>query len=79
MKYNNEILDPLPLDLPPGARRHHGIYQDESSFHANDMEEYVYLLPHEQELQKRGRGRLVHVSDFIIESTGRLVVPASRI
>ncbi|KAF8585068.1 hypothetical protein K439DRAFT_1344462, partial [Ramaria rubella] len=50
--------------------------QDESSFHANDMEYCVYLAPGKQQLRKKGRGRLVHVSDFVLESTGCLVLPA---
>ncbi|KAF8589590.1 hypothetical protein K439DRAFT_1332372 [Ramaria rubella] len=79
IQYNDVHMDPLPLQLPPGQRQHHFIFQDELTFHANDLEDSVYLAPGEQELQKKGRGRLVHVSDFVIESTGRLVLPPDTI
>ncbi|KAF8577760.1 hypothetical protein K439DRAFT_1649010 [Ramaria rubella] len=68
--------EPLPLVLPLGQRHHHFIFQDESTFHANDIEDSVYMAPGEQQLR---HGQLVHVSDFILESTGHLVLPAHLI
>jgi hypothetical protein len=78
-KYDDETMEPLPLELPPGQQRLHFIYQDESAFHANALEEKIYLLPGEQPLRKKGQGRLVHVSDFIIENTGRLSLSEEQI
>ncbi|KAF8576700.1 hypothetical protein K439DRAFT_1655209 [Ramaria rubella] len=71
VKYQDETMDPLPMKLLPGTKHHHFIFQDESVFHANDMEESVYLAPGEQQL--------LHVSDFILESTGWLVLSAQKI
>jgi hypothetical protein len=72
-------MQPLAIDLPEGKKQHHFIFQDESTFHANDMEDSVYLAQGEMQLRKKGRGRLVHVSDFVIESTGHLALPSELI
>ncbi|KAF8578969.1 hypothetical protein K439DRAFT_1648612 [Ramaria rubella] len=74
VQYNDVHMDPLPLQLPPGQRQHHFIFQDELTFHANDLEDSVYLAPGEQELRKKGCGRLVHVSYFVIKSMGYVAV-----
>jgi hypothetical protein len=73
------MLEPISSPLSPGVNRLHFIYQDESAFHANDLEEEIYLLPDEQVLRKKGQGRLIHVSDFIIENTGRLYLSQDQI
>jgi hypothetical protein len=78
-KYNEETLEPLPLNLPEGKKEVIWHFQDESSFHANDQEKEVFLLPHEQLLRQKGSGRLVHVSDLINMKTGRLVLSEDKI
>ena len=49
-------------------------YHDESCFHANDEARSLWLQAGEQPLRKKNRGRLIHVSDFINEEDGRLVL-----
>jgi hypothetical protein len=49
-------------------------YHDKSCFHANDDARNLLLCASEQPLWKKGRGRLIHVSDFINEEDGRLVL-----
>lgn len=49
-------------------------YHDESCFHANDEARNLWLQEGEQPLRKKSRGRLIHVSDFINEEDGRLVL-----
>ncbi|KAJ7678825.1 hypothetical protein B0H17DRAFT_1139219 [Mycena rosella] len=59
----------LPEKLGVGAKRHYCIFHDECCFHANDQSSFVWMREGEQELQGKSHGRLVHVSDFIIEDT----------
>ncbi|KAJ6560988.1 hypothetical protein B0H10DRAFT_2240170 [Mycena sp. CBHHK59/15] len=67
--------------LGVGAKRHYCIFHDECCFHANDQSSFVWMREGEQELQGKSRGRLVHVSDFIIEDTssGQLSLTADQI
>ncbi|KIK38771.1 hypothetical protein CY34DRAFT_25514 [Suillus luteus UH-Slu-Lm8-n1] len=50
------------------------VWHDESCFHANDYKTRAYLLPGQQILQKKGRGRIIHVSGFIDAVDGRLAL-----
>jgi len=49
-------------------------YHDKSCFHANDDTKNLWLCAGEQPLWKKGQGRLIHISDFIIEEDGQLVL-----
>ena len=49
-------------------------YHNESCFHANDDAQNLWLCASEQPLWKKGQGRLTHVSDFINEEDGQLVL-----
>ncbi|KAG1853682.1 hypothetical protein F4604DRAFT_1933119 [Suillus subluteus] len=60
--------------LQPGERQIKPYYHDECCFHANDETKDAWLRPGEQLLRKKGRGRLIHVSDFVNEEDGRLVL-----
>ncbi|KNF00507.1 hypothetical protein PSTG_06201 [Puccinia striiformis f. sp. tritici PST-78] len=50
------------------------IYHDESTIHAKERPTLSWLLPGLTELRLKSLGRLMHISDFILESTGRLVL-----
>ncbi|POW17050.1 hypothetical protein PSTT_00862 [Puccinia striiformis] len=50
------------------------IYHDESTIHAKERPTLSWLLPGSTELRLKSLGRLMHISDFILESTGRLVL-----
>lgn len=39
----------------------------------------MWLLDDQQVLRKKGRGQLLHVSDFVIESHGRLRLPPAML
>jgi hypothetical protein len=71
----------LPDKLGIGAKPHYCIFHDECCFHANDQSGYVWMREGEQPLRGKSRGRLVHVSDFIIEDTssGRLALTPDQI
>ena len=61
-----------PPTLKPGKRECHVICHDEVCFHANDLSRTEWVARGEQPLRQKERGRIVHVSDFIIEQTGQL-------
>ena len=48
-------------------------FHDESCLSVNDFKASAWLGPGQTILQKKGRGRLIHVSEFINPITGRLV------
>lgn len=52
---------------------------DESIFHANDLRRRVYVRDGKMPLRKKGQGRAIHVSDFIVEETGRLTLSPAQI
>ncbi|KAK0483349.1 hypothetical protein IW261DRAFT_1417262 [Armillaria novae-zelandiae] len=68
------VLVAVPPTLAPGEKEILAEFHDESSFHANDHVLLAWLAKGQQKLQKKSRGRLIHVSDFVNEATGRLVV-----
>ncbi|KAF9007327.1 hypothetical protein BDZ89DRAFT_1231838 [Hymenopellis radicata] len=68
------VLVAVPPTLAPGEKEIIAQFHDESSFHANEYMSSAWLTHGQQKLQKKTRGRLIHVSDFVNEATGRLVV-----
>ncbi|KAF8545695.1 hypothetical protein OG21DRAFT_1528312, partial [Imleria badia] len=60
-------------NLLPGEKRVIANWHDECCFHGNDFKTHAYLLPGQQILQKKGRGRIIHVSGFINSEDGWLV------
>ncbi|KAF8607403.1 hypothetical protein BDV93DRAFT_591655 [Ceratobasidium sp. AG-I] len=91
VKYRNEFLDnrfqiysdkecePLPLKLPTGTSQIIPVFHDECCFHANDQSTSSWIMEGETLLRQKGRGRLVHVSDFIVETSGRLSLTEEQI
>ncbi|KZT63884.1 hypothetical protein DAEQUDRAFT_747689 [Daedalea quercina L-15889] len=59
--------------LGPGEKRIIALCQDESSLHAGEYKANVWLRVGEQKLMKKGRGRIIHVSNFVEEENGRLI------
>lgn len=77
--YRDDDLEPIEPQLGPGEKVHVPVFHDESIFRANDLRRRVYVRDGRMPLRKKGQGRAVHVSDFIIEQTGRLTLSASQI
>lgn len=67
-------MEAIAPSLGAGEVEHIIIFHDESSFHANDYQSKYWLKPGEQVLKKKDKGRLIMVSDFIIEETGHIVL-----
>jgi hypothetical protein len=45
------------------------IFHDESTVHTKERPGVAWLLPGTSEMQSKTSGRLIHISDFILEST----------
>ncbi|KAF7310230.1 DDE family endonuclease [Mycena indigotica] len=67
-KYLKEIAP----TIPEGHKIRYPIYQDETSTHANDQAHFVWETEDEHEIRSKSRGRIVHVSGFVIEHCGWL-------
>lgn len=65
--------------LKPGEKIHYPIFHDETCVYANDLDSSVWMREGEQPIRSKGRGRIVHVSDFIIEHSGRLRLSEAEI
>jgi len=63
----------VALNLAPGEREIVPNFHDESTFHGNEESRSAWLRKDEQPLQKKGCGKLIHVSAFINPETGRLI------
>jgi len=63
-------------NLQPGERELIPLFHDECCFHANDEKNHAWLNIKEGQsvLRKKGRGRLIHVSDFLNPENGRLII-----
>ncbi|KIJ29985.1 hypothetical protein M422DRAFT_268549 [Sphaerobolus stellatus SS14] len=76
---NNETLEVSYLVLPPGKRIIIAIYHDEMSVATNEQRHCVWLAEEQQILRKKGNGRSIHVSDFILETSRRLFLTKEQI
>jgi hypothetical protein len=65
--YEGEDLVKRSLELS-SEKIHYPIFHDETCFQANDQDNYVWMREGEQPLWSKSRGRIIHVSDFIIEA-----------
>ena len=68
----------IPPNLKPGEKEVHVIAHDEVCFHTNDLSKTEWVAGRDQPLRQKGRGRIIHVSDFILERTGRLSLTESE-
>ncbi|KIJ46711.1 hypothetical protein M422DRAFT_249876 [Sphaerobolus stellatus SS14] len=77
--YTDEDLEPVPPVLIPEEQLHIPIFHDKSIFCSNDLQHRVWIRDGHMPLRKKGQGRAIHVSDFIVEQTGRLVMSEAEI
>ncbi|KAF8303445.1 hypothetical protein DL93DRAFT_2066830, partial [Clavulina sp. PMI_390] len=74
VQYHGPDLVRTPPKLAEGEKQIIANFHDECSFHGNDFRTSAWSVNKgSMPLQKKGRGRLIHVSDFINEEDGRLV------
>jgi hypothetical protein len=72
-------LKEIPPKLKPGDIIYYTIFHDESAVHANKQSHFIWETDDQHELWQKSRGRLIHISDFIIEHCGRLVLTPEEI
>ena len=77
--YADGTLDRISPTLLPGEKEHVLVYQDESIFHANEYHRQSWLMQDQQAIRKKGNGRVIHVSDFISETIGRIKLSDDQI
>lgn len=77
--YADKTLNRIPPMLNPGEKEHVLIMQDESIFHSNEYRRRLWLAQDQQPIRKKGHGQVVHVSDFISETIGRLKLSDDQI
>lgn len=65
-------MTPIAATLAPDQKHHYLIFHDETCVHANELDNFAWMREGEQPLRNKSRGRIVHVSDFIIEECGFL-------
>ena len=68
--YTDNGLEPIEPALRLGKKLHIPLMHDESIIHANNLQHQVYVHDGKMPLRKKGQGRAIHVSDFIVEHTG---------
>lgn len=65
--------------LGPREKLHVPVMHDESIFRANELRRRVYVTKGKMPLRKKGQGHAIHVSDFIVEQTGRLTLSEEQL
>ena len=73
-KFEGAELKEIPPALKDDEKEIIPQFHDESCFTANEYKAKAWLAAGQTILQKKGRGRLIHVSEFINPITGRLAV-----
>lgn len=78
-QFSDETLELIPPTLQDGERRHVPIHHDESIFRSNELQQRVWVKDGNMPLRKKGQGKAIHISDFITEETGRLVLSEQQV
>jgi hypothetical protein len=76
---DDDTVDITYPTLEAGQKLHVAINHDEMSVATNEQRHRLWLSSGQQPLRKKGNGRSVHVSDFILETTGRLALTSSQL
>src|SRR5882724_9441824 len=76
---NDDTLDVTYPELQLDERVHIVINHDEMSIATNEQRRRLWLAEGQQPLRKKGNGRSVHVSDFILETMGRLCLTQTQL
>jgi hypothetical protein len=72
-------LEAVAPKLKPGEKLHIPIHQDKSIFRSNELRRRVWSKDGKIPLRKKGQGQSLHVSDFVVEHTGRLCLSEEQI
>ncbi|KAI7966389.1 hypothetical protein MJO29_002137 [Puccinia striiformis f. sp. tritici] len=73
--YEGDKLDTAPPVSPAAlanGKKTVFLYHDKLTLHAKEKPKSAWLLPGIRELQSKNAGRLIHISDSILGTTGKL-------
>ena len=70
--YDDKTLAAIEPNLGPNERLHVPVFHDESICKSNDLQRRVWVKNGKIPLRKKGEGCAIHISDFIVEQTGRI-------
>jgi hypothetical protein len=73
-QYSEDCETEILPELDHGQRRIVLVTHDESHFYANDGRRQYWCLPHSQSLRSKHLGQSIHVSEFLTDSRGRLML-----
>ncbi|KAH6879968.1 hypothetical protein BKA70DRAFT_1127028 [Coprinopsis sp. MPI-PUGE-AT-0042] len=71
-QFDEKTLEPIAPVLKDGEKLHIPVFQDETIIRSNDLRRRVWAKDGRLPIRKKGQGHSIHVSDFIVEYTGRL-------
>jgi hypothetical protein len=77
--YQDEDLEPIEPTLGPGEKLHIPVPHDELILRLNALQRRVWVREGKMLLCKKGHGHAIHISDFIVEETGQLVLTAEQL
>ena len=77
--YNDKTMEPIIPELGPGEKLHIFLTQDECYVHVLEHSCRQWLAKGQQPLRKKGNGRGIHISDYMLETDGHLVRNADKI
>ena len=77
--YNDKTMEPIIPELGSGEKLHIFITQDECYVHVLEHSRRQWLAKGQQPLRKKGNGRGIHISDYMLKTRGRLVLNANKI
>ena len=77
--YDDVSLDRIPPTLQPGEKEHILVVQDRTIFHTNEYRQCMWVKGDQQPIQKKGGGCVIHVSNFISKTIGRLKLSEEQI
>ncbi|KAI7954431.1 hypothetical protein MJO28_004831 [Puccinia striiformis f. sp. tritici] len=69
---NLDVLSAVDPEILGNNRETVFIFHDKSTIHSKERPRQAWLLPGTTELRSKNVGQLIHISDFILETTGRL-------
>lgn len=72
VRYEGETMEPIPPALGTGERELILVTHDECIFYSNDGKKRIWVSDGEKPLRKKGNGRSIMVSEFLLEACGRL-------
>ena len=77
--YDDTTMQPIAPKLGPNEKLHIFLTQDECYVHVLEHARRQWLAKGQQPLRKKGQGCGIHISDWILETRGRLVLNADEI